>query len=166
MALKDVNALVLDDNRNMRSLLRTILAGLGVGQIEEAASADDAFARIAGGTFDIAFVDFKLSGPDGVSFCQRVRNDPASGNPYLPLIMITAYSERARVQEAINAGVDEFLVKPVRVIDVANRINAVCARRRPFIKSPAYFGPDRRRRSDPQYNGPLRRLSDPGTVHI
>ena len=79
---------------------------------------------ILNGSYDIAFVDFKLGGLDGVDFCRRIRRDPTSPNRYMPLVMITAYSERSRVLDAINAGVDEFLVKPVRAVDVANRVNA------------------------------------------
>ena len=121
---------------------------------------------IAGGDIDIAFVDFKLGGLDGIDFCKRIRLDPDSPNRYLPIIMITAYSERRRVIDAINAGVDEFLVKPIRAVDVANRVNAVVERRRPFIQTPGYFGPERRRRADPRFMGPWRRAADPGTIDI
>ena len=116
--------------------------------------------------FDVAFVDFRLEGLDGLEFCRLVRNGADSPNPFLPIIMITAYSERSRVMEAVNAGVDEFLVKPIRAIDVASRLNAVVERRRPFVRSPSYFGPDRRRRADPRYKGELRRATDPGTIDL
>lgn len=166
MALESVSALILDDNAHMRGLLRVILTSFGLRRIEEAADCNEAVALVAGGDLDIAFVDFKLGGLDGIEFCKRIRNDPESPNRYLPLIMITAYSERGRVLEAINAGVDEFLVKPVRAVDVANRVNAVVERRRPFVKVSGYFGPDRRRRDDPRHKGPWRRAGDPGTVDI
>ena len=166
MALESVSALILDDNAHMRGLLRVILTSFGLRRNEEAADCNEAVALVAGGDLDIAFVDFKLGGLDGIEFCKRIRNDPESPNRYLPLIMITAYSERGRVLEAINAGVDEFLVKPVRAVDVANRVNAVVERRRPFVKVSGYFGPDRRRRDDPRHKGPWRRASDPGTVDI
>ena len=84
----------------------------------------------------------------------------------LPVIMVTACSERSRVIEAVKAGVDEFLVKPIRAVDVANRMNAVIERRRSFIDVPAYSGPDRRRRTDPCFKGPWHRAADPGTVVI
>lgn len=166
MALESVSALILDDNAHMRGLLRIILTGFGLRAIEEAADCDEALGVVAGGEIDIAFVDFKLGGLDGVDFCRRIRRDPESPNKYLPLVMITAYSERSRVLDAINVGVDEFLVKPVRAVDVANRVNAVVERRRPFVSGPDYFGPDRRRRDDPRYRGALRRASDPGTIDI
>jgi two-component system, chemotaxis family, chemotaxis protein CheY len=166
MALESVTALILDDNAHMRGLLRVILASFGMRQIEEAADSNEAFSMALSGDFDVVFVDFKLGGLDGVDFCRRIRRDPDSPNKYMPLIMISAYSERGRVLDAINAGVDEFLVKPVRPVDVANRVNAVIERRRPFVSGPDYFGPDRRRRDDPRHQGPWRRASDPGTVDI
>ena len=166
MSLESVVALILDDNAHMRGLLRVILTGFGVRRIEEAADCNEAYALMAGGDIDLAFVDFKLGGQDGIEFCRRIRRDPDSPNKYLPIVMITAYSERSRVLDAINAGVDEFLVKPVRAVDVANRVNAVIERRRPFVSCADYFGPDRRRRDDPRYQGAFRRASDPGTVDI
>lgn len=166
MALEGVAALILDDNAHMRGLLRVILASFGMRRIEEAADCNEAIAIVAGGEMDLAFVDFKLGGQDGIEFCRHIRRGPTSPNPYLPLIMVTAYSERSRVIDAVNAGVDEFLVKPIRAVDVANRVNAVIERRRPFIDVPAYFGPERRRRDDPRHKGPWRRVSDPGTVDI
>lgn len=166
MALEGVSTLVLDDNAHMRGLLRVILASFGVRRVEEAADCNEAFAIMAGGGVDLAFVDFKLGGIDGLDFCRRIRNGADDTDIYLPIIMITAYSERSRVLDAINAGVDEFLVKPIRPVDVANRVNAVVERRRPFVKSGGYFGPDRRRRDDPRHRGPWRRFADEGTVNI
>jgi DNA-binding response OmpR family regulator len=166
MALEHISALILDDNAHMRGLVRVILAGFGVRRIEEAGDIAAAMQLIAAGDIDVAFVDMKLAGQSGLEFCRTVRNAADSSNVYLPLIMITAYSERNRVLDAINAGVDEFLVKPVRAVDVANRVNAIIERRRPFVKADGYFGPDRRRRDDPRYKGPMRRAGDPSTVDI
>lgn len=166
MSLEHISALILDDNAHMRGLVRVILAGFGCRRIEEASDCDSAMDVVRRSEIDIAFVDFKLSGIDGVEFCRRVRMGEDSPNIYLPIIMITAYSERSRVLDAINSGVDEFLVKPVRAVDVANRVNSVIERRRPFVRSGDYFGPDRRRRDDPRHIGPWRRTGDPGTVDI
>ena len=166
MALENISALILDDNANMRGLMRVLLSGFGVRRIEEASDVDGAIAMLMGGDIDIAFVDIKLGGASGLEFCRMVRTGPQSPNIYLPIVMVTAYSERRRVLDAINAGVDEFLVKPVRSVDVANRVNALVERRRPFIMSAGYFGPDRRRRDDPRHKGPWRRAGDPGTVDI
>ena len=166
MALEGVTPLILDDNAHMRGVLRTILVSFGMRRVEEAADCDEAIGVVAGGEIDLAFIDFKLGGLDGVEFCRQIRRSPKSPNPFLPIIMVTAYSERSRVIDAVNAGVDEFLVKPIRAVDVANRMNAVIERRRSFIDVPAYFGPDRRRRIDPRFKGPWQRAADPGTIHV
>ena len=166
MALESVSALILDDNAHMRGLVRVILASFGMRRIEEAHDCNEAVGIVASGDIDIAFVDFKLGGLDGIEFCRRIRLDPHSPSRYLPIVMITAYSERHRVIDAINAGVDEFLVKPIRAVDVANRVNAVIERRRSFVEVAGYFGPDRRRRDDPRHRGPWRRSADPGTIDI
>ncbi len=166
MSLKGVSSLILDDNAHMRGIMRAILVSFGARHIDEASDAAQAFEMMRNGAYDVAFVDFRLEGLDGLEFCRLVRKGADSPNPFLPIIMITAYSERSRVMEAVNAGVDEFLVKPVRAIDVASRLNAVVERRRPFVRSPTYFGPDRRRRTDPRYKGELRRITDPGTFDL
>ncbi len=166
MALDGISALILDDNAHMRGLLRTILTSFGVRRVEEAGDMVEGLELLNKPGADMAFVDFRLAGHDGLEFCRMVRTSTDSPNIYLPLIMITAYSERSRVIDAINAGVDEFLVKPIRAIDVANRINSVVERRRPFVSCQSYFGPDRRRRADPHYMGPMRRASDPSTLDI
>jgi DNA-binding response OmpR family regulator len=150
----------------MRGVLRAILVSFGMRRVEEAADCDEAMGAVAGGEIDLAFIDFKLGGLDGIEFCRQIRRSSQSPNPFLPIIMVTAYSERGRVIDAVNAGVDEFLVKPIRAVDVANRMNAVIERRRSFIEVPGYFGPDRRRRSDPRFKGPWRRAADPVTIHI
>jgi two-component system, chemotaxis family, chemotaxis protein CheY len=166
MSLESVEALILDDNSHMRGILRAILTSLGIRRLHDAADAAEAFEVLKREPVDLSFVDYRLDGVDGLEFCRLVRTGVDSPNRFLPIIMVTAYSERSRVIEALNAGIDEFLVKPIRAIDVANRINAVVERRRPFIKSRDYFGPDRRRRNDPRYRGPLRRASDPGTIDV
>ena len=166
MALADLKTLIIDDNAHMRELVRAILFSFNMRNIVVAADATTGLAAVHEGGVDLAFVDFRLGDLDGLAFCREIRMGEDSPDPYLPIIMITAYSERSRVKQALDCGIDEFLVKPVRANDVAARINAVVQRRRAFVKSPDYFGPDRRRRKNPKYGGPFRRAGDPGEVDI
>jgi DNA-binding response OmpR family regulator len=161
-----LSVLVLDDSAHMRGLLRTILSGFSIRRIEEAGDVDRAVAIAEGGGIDVALVDLKLEGGTGFDFCRRIRFGPEGPLVRLPIIMVTAHSERTLVREAINAGVDEFLVKPVSAADVASKINAVFERRRTFIVSPNYIGPDRRRRNDPEYSGPRRREGEDDALFI
>ena len=140
MGLESISALILDDNAHMRGLLRVILAGFGVRNIEEAGDCARPWPLWRGAISTSRLSTSSLAGSDGLDFCRRIRLAPDSPNRYLPIVVITAYSERSRVIDAINAGVDEFLVKPIRAVDVANRVNAVIERRRPFVESRTISG--------------------------
>jgi len=99
---------------------------------------------------------------DGVEFTRLVRNSPDSTNPYLPIIMMTGHSEKSRVVEARDAGVTEFVVKPITAKAILERMNAVIYKPRPFVKTDGYFGPDRRRSASKIFKGPYRRSTDAG----
>jgi len=97
---------------------------------------------------------------DGIAFTQEVRLSHKSPNPYVPIIMITGHTERHRVEAARDAGVTEFLAKPITAQNLFLRIAEIIERPRPFVRAGAYFGPDRRRRRDENYRGPWRRHED------
>lgn len=155
-----IRVLILEDNHHMSSILRTILQGFGVRHVFEARDAADAFESMRSNNPDIAMVDFMLGDVDGLEFTRLVRNASDSPNKYLPIVMVSGHTDRSKIMEAINAGVNEYLAKPVKPVDVYNRFVALIERPRRFIKTAGYFGPDRRRRQDPRYQGPWRRATD------
>ena len=141
-------------------ILRTLLQGAGIRDVMEARDAASAFETLRECPPDLALVDYQLGDLDGLEFARLVRTAKDSTTPYLPIILITAHAERSRVKEAIDAGINEFIVKPVSTKALIERVKSVIERPRPFVKTGAYFGPDRRRRQDPNFNGPWRRASD------
>ena len=70
-----------------------------------------------------------------------MRTDPASPNRYVPIILMTGFSERRRVMQARDAGVTEFLVKPFTARDLYKRLAQVIERPRQFVRSAEFFGP-------------------------
>jgi DNA-binding response OmpR family regulator len=97
---------------------------------------------------------------DGIAFAREVRNNAGSPNPYIPIIMVTGHTERRRIEQARDAGVTEIMAKPITAGNLFQRIGEIVERPRAFVKSLTYFGPDRRRRADPDYDGPFRRRED------
>jgi CheY-like chemotaxis protein len=158
--LESLRVLLVDDNQHMRAIVVTVLAGVGVKQIREVRDGAEALDALRDWPADLAIVDFQMFPLDGVEFTRMVRNAPDSRNPYLPIIMMTGHSERTRVMDARDAGVTEFVAKPVTAKAVLERIQAVIYRPRPFVRTTDYFGPDRRRKDDPTYDGPRRRAVD------
>jgi len=158
--LESVRVLLVDDNQHMRAIVLTVLHGVGMTHVREARDGSEALAILREWPADLAIVDFQMFPLDGVEFTRLVRNAPDSANAYLPIIMMTGHSERSRVMEARDAGVTEFVAKPVTAKSVLDRMQAVIFHPRPFVRSNSYFGPDRRRRQDPAHSGPWRRSTD------
>jgi two-component system chemotaxis response regulator CheY len=152
--------LLVDDNHHMRMLLGEILRAIGVKHIFEASDGADGLRMMKMHEVDIIMTDLSMQPMDGIDFVRLIRRSKDSPNQMCPVIMITGHSTLARVQEARNAGVNEFLAKPLTGKGVIDRIGQVIENPRPFVRTADYFGPDRRRRADPNHRGPWRREGD------
>jgi two-component system chemotaxis response regulator CheY len=157
---ESLRVLLVDDNQHMRAIVTTVLAGVGVKHVRETRDGAEALEVMHDWPADLAIVDFQMFPLDGVEFTRMVRNAPDSKNPYLPIIMMTGHSEKTRVFEARDAGVTEFVAKPLTAKSVLDRMQAVIFHPRPFVRTATYFGPDRRRRDDPKFAGPWLRSID------
>ena len=159
-SLKSLTILLVDDNQHMRAIAAAILQSAGCRNIVEVGDGSAGLEAMRERPCDLAIVDFNMFPMDGVEFTRLVRNSTDSANPYLPIIMMTGHSEKSRVQEARDAGVTEFVVKPITARAILERMQAVILRPRAFVKADTYFGPDRRRQNPVNYKGPFRRASD------
>ena len=135
-----LKVLVLDEFKYMRSLVASMLdrakgntVTVTCDSIERAMDDLERFEP------DVVITDWN---PD---FIRRVRDANSSANPYVPIIMLTGHAELALVTEARDMGVNEFLAKPVSAKALYARITAAVHHPRPFVRTRAYFGPDRRR---------------------
>ena len=104
---------------------------------------------------DFVLTDLSMKPIDGIEFTKLVRTAQDSPNPYVPIVMVTGHTERARVEAARDAGVTEFLAKPITAQNLLLRLAEIVERPRAFVRCDTYFGPDRRRRADPDYHRPL-----------
>jgi len=154
-----LRVLVVDDNEQMCTVVGTILAAAGVGHLNYAAHGRLGLEIISKFPIDIVCVDHEMPVMNGLDFISAVRalESPAR---YLPIIMLTGYSDLSHLNAARDRGVTEFLCKPVTAKAILSRLNAVIMEPRPFMTSPDYFGPDRRRKRATAYDGPLRRATD------
>ena len=162
--LSRLNFLIVDDNKHMRALVKSILHALGVKSILEAGDGADAFKELRHFPADLIICDWSMSPLDGLDFVRMVRTGTDSPNPFVPIIMLTGHTEMHRVMEARDSGVHEFLAKPISAKGIYSRIRAIIESPRPFIRAGLYFGPDRRRKENPNYNGPERRKTNKGEV--
>ena len=105
-----MRALVIDDSKSMRMILSKLLKASGF-EVMEAIHGRDGLDRLgASGPFDLALVDWNMPEMNGLEFVQAVR---ASGSyAAMKLMMVTTEAEIARVEAALAAGADEYVMKP------------------------------------------------------
>ncbi len=164
MRLDLLKILIVDDIRHTRVLLTEILRAIGIQQIYEASDGAEGLQVMRAHNIDIVLTDLAMEPLDGIDFVRLLRNSPDSPNPMVPILMITGHSTLRRIHEARDVGVNEFMAKPITARGVIGRLQQIIDHPRPFIRTDDYFGPDRRRKSDPEHPGPWRRAADGPSV--
>ena len=160
MALAALSVLIVDDHPHMRSILHLVVKSAGVERIHLAKDSAEALRIIHDQDIDILITDLVMEPLDGIDLVRLIRRSPDSTKPLLPILMVTGHMTLSRIQEARDAGVNEFAAKPISVKAVLERLAAIIDRPRDFIRAVEYFGPDRRRRKSPEETRPQRRKSD------
>ncbi len=158
--LENLQVLVADDSRSMRSLVIEILRELGVGRVNYAPDGATAMKMIdpqanrnsgyeESYNFDIVISDWMMEPVSGIELLKWMRAHKTESIRYTPFIMLTGYSDQKRILEARDAGITEFLAKPISVKSLTDHLLTVIDRPRKFIISESFIGPDRRRRIIP-----------------
>lgn len=127
--------LLVDDSKTMRNIQKAVLTQLGYAQIEEACDGQDALSKVFAYQPDLMLVDWNMPNMDGLTFVKTFRNQ----NKATPIIMVTTEAEKARVIEAIKAGVNNYVVKPFTPDLLSQRINETLAKlgAKPATAAPA-----------------------------
>ena len=105
-----MHALIVDDSTTIRMILKAHLKKLGF-EVTEAINGRDALDRLTeAGRFDLVMVDWNMPEMDGISFIKAVRAQASYAG--LPMMMVTTNTERDQVAIALDAGADEYIMKP------------------------------------------------------
>jgi len=163
--LAALRLLVIDDNAQMRVIIGSVLRAAGVRRIHYAPDGRSGLEAVTQHKPDVAYVDYEMPRMNGLEFTAAVR---AMTGPerFLPIIVLTGHSDAPRLTMARDRGATEFICKPVTARTILTRLETVVMNPRPFVTAPGYFGPDRRRRSPEDYDGPLRRAADQAVVSL
>lgn len=105
-----MRALIVDDSRAMRMILKQVLCEFGF-DVTEAANGREGLVRVKDIPCpDLVTVDWNMPVMDGLSFVHAVRSDPSLDR--LPMIMVTTKNDLQQVAEALAAGANEYIMKP------------------------------------------------------
>lgn len=137
--------LVVDDNAQVRTVIKEILRGFGAGSVEWAQNGAAALKLLNTQPFDVLITDMVMPGVDGVELARTIRSGATRAKIDIPIVMLSGNMDRPALVAARNAGVNEFVAKPVVIAHLHARLEACLRRPRRFIVSEGYTGPCRRR---------------------
>jgi two-component system chemotaxis response regulator CheY len=142
--IQGLNILVVDDNAYMRKVTRTMLTGLGTKSVTEASDGFAAIEAIRACDPDIMLLEWDMPILNGMEVMKIVRAPGVFPRPNLPTIMLTDRAGRKYVNEAMRAGVHEFMVKPTSPKALRERLASIVMHPRPMIKIGNYYMPQPR----------------------
>jgi two-component system chemotaxis response regulator CheY len=118
-----MQAIVVDDSRAMRMLMSRLLKDIGF-EVAEAGDGSQALdslrERLAQNPVQLALVDWNMPEMTGIELVEAVRSDPAFAG--LRIVMVTTETELSQVSRALDAGADEYLMKPFTRDDVVGKL--------------------------------------------
>lgn len=164
VAYDKIRFLIVDDNAFSRRIVRTALYSFGARDVFESYDGQSGFSDFKEVAPDIVLVDWEMPILDGIGLIKLIRDPIESTNPFVSIIMISGHTERTRVAMARDAGVTEFLAKPISPQSLYDRVHAVVALPRKFISTKDFFGPDRRRGVKNTWRGEERRMGNTAEV--
>ncbi|MEE8544460.1 MAG: response regulator [Alphaproteobacteria bacterium] len=140
----ETHVLLLDGQRNIRTLLNGALQQIGFRNIHE--STDPAAARAATSrlSLDLIILDLDTDRQTVCSLMRDLRHQVVGGNPFVVIIATTWNPDEENVRSALNAGADDIVSKPISVQILTDRVNNLVRNRKQFVATPTYLGPDRR----------------------
>ncbi|HEX9701767.1 MAG TPA: response regulator [Rhodospirillales bacterium] len=154
--LSNLSVLVVDDYAPMRKILMSVLRELGVNRISQSPDGEQALKFLKNTEPDVIMLDAIMEPMGGLEFARRVRAGEGGANPFVPIVMISGQAEQRHILAARDAGITEFLAKPISAHSVYSRLCSIVKNPRAFIRTDGFFGPDRRR-IDAPIDGPDRR---------
>ena len=116
----DTSVLIVDDQGSMRLLVQRTVREFGFKQIRCTGSPREALSLVKRGRVQLIISDYQMPELNGLELLAMVRSDPATTIP--KFIMLTGSGERSVVGRAITLGVDDYLVKPFRTIDLRTKM--------------------------------------------
>ena len=128
-----IRILAVDDEPDLRSLLRILLKSKGY-QVDEAASGLEAVAMVTGGdAYDLVIMDIMMPGMDGLEACRQIREHSS-----VPMLFLTARGRMEDKQQAYTLGGDDYLVKPFASTELMLKVESLLRRYRVYKgKQPA-----------------------------
>jgi two-component system chemotaxis response regulator CheY len=119
----NMKILVVDDMSTMRRIVKNILKQLGFSNMEEAENGQEALQKLRADTFGFVVSDWNMPVMPGIEMLRAIRADEKL--KHIPVLMVTAEAQKENLIEAIQAGVNNYVVKPFTAETMQEKINKI-----------------------------------------
>jgi two-component system chemotaxis response regulator CheY len=119
----DLTVLVVDDAVTMRRIVRSLLSDLGIKNVREAEDGEVALASLKRQRADLVVSDWNMPKMTGIELLRAIRQD--EGLKDIAVLMVTAESRKENVLEAVQAGVNNYIVKPFNSKTLEEKLNKI-----------------------------------------
>jgi two-component system chemotaxis response regulator CheY len=119
----NMKILVVDDMSTMRRIVKNILKQLGFSNMEEAENGQEALQKLRAEPFGFVVSDWNMPVMPGIEMLRAIRAD--ENLKHIPVLMVTAEAQKENLIEAIQAGVNNYVVKPFTAETMQEKINKI-----------------------------------------
>jgi two-component system chemotaxis response regulator CheY len=119
----NMKILVVDDMSTMRRIVKNILKQLGFSNMEEAENGQEALQKLRAESFGFVVSDWNMPVMPGIEMLRAIRADEKL--KHIPVLMVTAEAQKENLIEAIQAGVNNYVVKPFTAETMQEKINKI-----------------------------------------
>jgi CheY-like chemotaxis protein len=141
--LRELKVLVVDDSRTTCLALKRSLREMSVETVELAEDGADAIKKLRQFPADLVLCDLHMAPLDGIEFTRLLRSADDSPNPYLPVLILTADATTAQLRNALGAGANDFMSKPIELDALRRKIMGLFARPMVFVRDGRSLKPQR-----------------------
>ena len=119
----NMKILVVDDMSTMRRIVKNILKQLGFSNMDEAENGQEALQKLRADTYGFVVSDWNMPVMPGIELLRAIRADEKL--KHIPVLMVTAEAQKENLIEAIQAGVNNYVVKPFTAETMQEKINKI-----------------------------------------
>ena len=123
MGYEGKKVLVVDDSAVMRQIIKKNLKELGFGELSEAENGAAGLKKAGEEPVDLIVSDWNMPNMTGLEFLKAVRADAAIKG--VAFIMVTSEADKEKIMEAVQAGVNQYIVKPFNAMQLEEKIKAI-----------------------------------------
>lgn len=145
--VSEASVLVVEEDPYMANLLATVVTDLSAKWVVTANSRSEAEDYLSKGRIDVVILDWLKQTGRGLELVRYIRTSSDSPDQEIPVVLCTSRRGYDDIVSARDVGVSEVLAKPFSHGEVAAKLKAALLRKRRFIRSEVYTGPDRRRKA-------------------